>query len=247
MKWDESFLEVCESLFRIKATSSSGTYTGAGFVIAKYHTSEKLGFVLATARHLFNKLPNYENIQWKIEKYDCRGNKTYEMIFKSNTEVTGGSPMRMRTDADIGALFVPRLDLQEIKPLRIIPSVFAVQPGARVGWAGFPKITKVRTETPYPCYFEGVISAVIEKEESEHGKEVKKLFYLVDGHGGEGVSGGPLWYWNDKKKNYEIIGICSGYIFGDPISTPGLVVFESVNPLVAYLSATEELELNIVS
>ena len=124
-------------------------------------------------------------------------------------------------------------------PLRTVDPRIAIVPGAKVGWAGFPAFTEKTTLQTHPCYFEGVISTTVDNE--------GKLFYLVDGHVGKGVSGGPLWCWNDDKSNYEIIGVCSSYISPEKDKhLPGLVTFESINPLMAYLESSPELEMNII-
>jgi hypothetical protein len=62
------------------------------------------------------------------------------------------------------------------------------QPRAKMLNTGFPDFVRQRTGDHHPCVYQGIISAVIDRIETE-----SKLIYLVDGHGGRGVSGGPLW------------------------------------------------------
>lgn len=248
MKWDECFPEICKSLFRIKAQCSSGIYIGTGFVVAKYKETGKLDFVLATAKHVIKNLPEYEYIHWTIEKFDLRGNKIEEFAFKTNIEETGKSAIRQHKEFDIASIFIPKLIEHQNQALRVINPKVLIEPGARVGWAGFPAFAEKKTIRTHPCYFEGVISTTIDHE--------GKLFYLVDGHGGKGISGGPLWCWNDEASNYEVIGICSGYIppteKGEEEKQdgeeylPGLVAFESINPLIAYLQTSDELAMTII-
>jgi hypothetical protein len=239
MKWDECFPEICKSLFRIKAQCSSGIYMGTGFVVAQFEKPEKLDFALATAKHVLKELPAYEIIHWTIEKFDFRGNLLEEFTFKTNIEATGKSVMRTHKEFDIAAVFLPKMKEHDNQLLRVVDPRIVIVPGARVGWAGFPKFAEKKTLRTQPCYFEGVISTVVDHE--------GKLFYLVDGHGGRGVSGGPLWYWNDETSNYEIIGICSGYVSPDDEKfLPGLVAFESINPLIVYLQTSPDLKINVI-
>lgn len=155
----------------------------------------------------------------------------------------GNSPIRIHTESDIGLLFMPKLEGGRNFPLRVMSPSYGIQPGGRVGWAGFPGLVKPKTVTAHPCYFEGVISTVIHKQ--------NKLLYLVDGHGGPGVSGGPLWHWNEQESNYEIIGLCAQYLKGgldaEGLTLPGLVVFESINPILGYLSTSNDLNINIIN
>jgi hypothetical protein len=238
MKWDECFPEICKSLYRVSVTSSSGTNVGTGFVVANYKKKDKLDFVLATARHLIDNLPEWETIYWKLEQFDWQGNLQKQIIFKTNVEATGKSAVTVNKEFDVGTIFVPNLNNGENNRLRLIDPRCAIIPGGKVGWAGFPLFTVSKTLSSHPCYFEGVVSTVVNKD--------GKLFYLVDGHGGQGVSGGPLWCWNDEKDNYEIIGICSQYLFPEVQNLPGVVVFESVNYVTHYLQTSSELDIDVV-
>jgi len=239
MVWDECFPEICKSLFRIKAQCSSGTFKGSGFLVAKYKKTGKNSLVFATAKHLIKDLPNYENIHWTLEKFDLRGNVIETLTFKTNIEKMGESAIRVHDEYDIALLFTCAINDGHNEPLRIIDPRVAIIPGAKVGWAGFPAFAEKKTIRTNPCYFEGVISTTVDYE--------GKLFYMVDGHGGEGLSGGPLWYWNSELSNYEIIGICSGYVSPeDKLYYPGLVSFESINPLISYLKTSNDLYMNII-
>jgi hypothetical protein len=240
MKWEQCFVNVCDSVFRIRITSSGGRFTGTGFVAGVYEVNQKLSCVLATAKHLVIKLREDENVLWEVQKINWHGDVVGEVKFESNISKLGNGPVRLYQDTDIAMLAIPIVDFP-IKPVRIIHPSYEVYPGTRVGWAGFPSFTRKRTnDRQYPCYFEGVISSVV--------IEKGRLFYFVDGHGGEGVSGGPLWYWNDEQSNYEVIGICSQYLkAGDTnLAAPGMVVFESVKPLITYLSTSSEITMNII-
>ena len=175
------------------------------------------------------------NIYWKIEKFDIKGNIIDSLTFKTNLEETGESLMRLNLDFDIASLYLPKLKKQ-YSPLRVIDSRCAIGPGTKVGWAGFPMFAEIKIQRKNPCYFEGVISTTVE----DNGK----LFYLVDGHGGKGISGGPLWYWNEEESNYEIIGVCNQYVLADDNYLPGLVSFQSINPLISYLKVDNVMDIN---
>ncbi len=254
MKWDSVFPQICKSMFRITATYEGGSVSATGFMVAKYKQPDKLAFAMATAEHVFRPLPMYADVQWSVERYNWKAEKTGSHSFKSNIQKMGGSPIRANLVSDVGLLFLPKLEF-EVEPVRVLNHNYAITPGAKVGWAGFPEFVTKKTTRPHPCYFEGVVSSVVDRVETE-----SKLFYLVDGHGGRGVSGGPLWCWNDVLGNYEVIGICSHYLFGDQkadkksasnpefiLQGPGLVVFESINPVIGYLQTSKELDINIAN
>lgn len=241
MKWDECFIEICKSLYRIKVTCSSGTYFATGFIIGKFNASEKkVDFILSTARHVLDVLPEYETIHWEVERFDWKGEIINKISFKTNIEATGVSAIRLHKQFDVGCISIPYfVNNGENFPVRVIDPRATIMPGARVGWAGFPGFSEKKILRSHPCYFEGVVSTVVDRDQ--------RLFFLVDGHGGQGVSGGPLWYWNDETSNYEVIGICSQYLFsGEERALPGLVVFESINPLVAYLQSSSDLVIDII-
>lgn len=239
MKWDGVFGRICEGMFKLTASYKGGSVTATGFLVARYKKPDKLAFALATAEHVFRPLPMYTDVQWTLERFDWKGDGTGWLNFKSNLQKLGGSPIRAHLDFDVGLVFLPPLAF-ETDLLRVIDPNFAIQPGAKVGWAGFPQFVAKELGVPKPCYFEGVISAVVDRT-AESGR----LYYLVDGHGGRGVSGGPLWCWDEGHADYQVIGICSQYLpSGD--QGPGIIAFESINPLVQYLKPSTELEMNIV-
>lgn len=232
MKWEECFTDICSSLFKITLTYKGKTVWGTGFAVARYKNPDKLGLVLATAKHVIAFSEN-DLVEWKIEQFNWIGDLKHTQTFKSNNAVTKSSPIRVHTQFDIGNVFIHKFsDNIQDSIVRTINIQNAAPPGTRVGWAGFPALM----EGKRPCYFEGVISSLFH--------QVERLYYIVDGHIGHGVSGGPLWCWNDDINGYEVIGIVSEYKY-PKVNLPGLCVFESINPLIAYLSASEELELDI--
>lgn len=239
MKWDGVFCRICEGMFRLTANHARGTVWATGFLVAKYKTPDKLAFALATAEHVFRPLPMYTDVKWTLERFSWKGEATGNVTFTSNLQKMGGSPIRANLEFDVGLVFLPPLAFEPAL-VRLIHPSFAVEPGAKVGWAGFPAFVSGQLGNPHPCYFEGVISAVVDSTTRDG-----KLLYLVDGHGGKGVSGGPLWSWDETSGDYQVIGICSKYLLtGD--QDPGVIAFEAINPLVRYLESARELEMNIV-
>lgn len=80
---------------------------------------------------------------------------------------------------------------------------------------------------PHLCYFEGVVSAMVDADN-------EKQIYVIVGHVTRGVSGGPMWHWDDIKKRWEICGIASQYQpFTDGM--PGFCIFEPINPVIGFL------------
>jgi hypothetical protein len=236
MEWEQCFPEICNSLFRISVSYGAETKWGTGFPVGKYKKPDKLALVLATAKHLLS-FSKSDTVEWRVEQFDWQGKLNRGFSFKSNTEMTGKSPIRVHTEFDIGTVFMPNLEgIDKYKPLRTIPSSQAIIPGAKVGWAGFPEMTRYKTLSEQPCYFEGVVSAVVSRGD--------RLYYIIDGHSELGVSGGPVWCWNDEESNYDVIGIVSQYVIPKDLKFPGLCVFESINPLMAYLATSKELEMN---
>ncbi|MFC1990188.1 hypothetical protein ACFLVW_06510 [Chloroflexota bacterium] len=174
MKWDQCFAEICGSLFKISISFGSTKSWGTGFMVAKYKNPDKLALVLATAKHVVS-FPENETVQWDIKQLDWHGNIKRILSFKSNNALMKASPIRVHTDLDIGAVFIPKFgDVLEDRPLRTICSSYAIQPGAKVGWAGFPALTSYKTLSDRPCYFEGVISSVVDQG--------SRLYYIIDGH-----------------------------------------------------------------
>lgn len=117
--------------------------------------------------------------------------------------------------------------------------------GTPIAWAGYPGIAERLLAEKQLCYYEGRISATINRPNP---------LYLVDGHASHGVSGGPVWsasvgpptgpdtvFAEDLDDvSYGIIGVVSAYRGDTPV--PGLCIFTPLNPLVAFIkSMTDKL------
>jgi hypothetical protein len=160
MKWDQVFGNICDSLLKVTAKYKGGTVSATGFLIAKYNPQGKLA--LATAKHVFRPLPMYTDVEWMLQRYDWKGHGTGCVTMKSNLQKLGASPIRANLESDVGLLFLPKLAF-ETEVVRLLHPNFAIQPGAKVGWAGFPDFVSKTIGAPFPCYFEGVISAVVDR------------------------------------------------------------------------------------
>ena len=95
-----------------------------------------------------------------------------------------------------------------------------------MGWAGFPGIVENALGFPQLCYFEGVVSAMVNRND--------RKVYIVDGHAAKGVSGGPVWHWSEEKDRIEVIGIVSQY-HHTMTPLPGFCLFEPINPIIYFL------------
>ncbi|OAI49028.1 hypothetical protein AYO44_01095 [Planctomycetaceae bacterium SCGC AG-212-F19] len=242
---DRSFELFSSSIFRIEARWGLGASPGAGqqppagqvwssvatgFAVAIFADSRRL--VLATARHVLD-VPDDEMIGWRVQQFDARGEVVRQVTFGTNKKLKSGVPYDFHKNADIGTLVLPRLGDDKLPfarpdevPVRVIDILSGASTGTRVGWAGFPGLVADRLGFPQLCYFEGVISAMVNRADRQ--------IYIVDGHGGEGVSGGPVWHWSAEKDRPEVIGIVSGYQGAsvDEPWLPGYCVFEPINPLM---------------
>ncbi len=168
MRWDEVFPRICDSMFRLTAKYNGGAVSATAFTIAKYKEPGNLAFVLATAEHVFKPLPMYTDVEWVLQRYNWKGEGTGWLTFKSNLQKLGKSPNRANLACDVGVVVVPKLDFQpqpELVPL--INFEYAMPPGTKVGWSGFPGFVTEQTGEPRPCYFEGVISSVVDKVKQE--------------------------------------------------------------------------------
>lgn len=155
--------------------------------------------------------------------------------FATNKGPKGDVPYRTNNDLDVGIFMLPAHDnkgqplaREDERPLQTIDITSGASTGTRVAWAGFPGIVEGILGFPQLCYFEGVISSMVNRTD--------KKIYIVDGHGAPGISGGPVWQWSDGNDRTEIVGIVSNYRHdGDGI--PGFCFFEPINTILWYFAA----------
>ena len=98
--------------------------------------------------------------------------------------------------------------------------------GTEVAWAGFPAIVMEIAERPQPCYYRGVVSSLLIREEFQ--------MYLLDGHNTFGISGGPVWSIDAETNLPKLIGIISGYRYNNQVQAmPGLVFATPIQILLS--------------
>jgi len=229
---DTSFDHISKSIFRIESTWTSGTASATAFVIAMLANSRKL--ILATAKHVV-EVPEDQDVYWKIQQFNDASEIVREVSFGTIKAAKGDVPYRTNNDLDVGIFMLPAngndnkpLAREGEEPLQTIDILSGASTGTRVAWAGFPAIVEEALGFPQLCYFEGVISTMVNRAD--------KRMYVVDGHGAPGVSGGPVWQWSEDNDRPEIIGIVSNYQHaGDGI--PGFCFFETINTVLWYFAA----------
>jgi hypothetical protein len=127
-------------------------------------------------------------------------------------------------ESDSGELF----STENEATVPLINPAKGVGTGTRVAWAGFPAVVEDVLDRAQLCYFEGVVSAMVDNDERQ--------LYIVDGHTTYGVSGEPVWHRSDETLQPEVVGIVSNYSHTND-NLPGFCSFEPVNPLFYYLSS----------
>ena len=231
---DCSFEELAPSIFRIEATCDRQTFAGTGFTVALFMASRRL--VLSTAKHVLD-FPKDKPVLWKVEQFDQHGTVTRGVTFQSKPPTLGGLSIFTHNLLDIGLHVLPELGADGQKfgteaesPPRVIDITSGVSTGTRVGWAGFAGVVEDTLGFPQLCYFEGVVSAMVNRKD--------KQLYIVDGHAAQGVSGGPVWHWSEERSRVEIVGVVSAY---QALSNglPGFCMFEPVNPTMYFLESKQ--------
>ena len=238
---DKSFEEIRPSIFRIETKWSEGVGSATGFVVGKLRDSKKL--VIATAKHVLD-FPEDETVWWKVQQFDERGTVARQTTFGTNALLKGDLPYRTHNELDVGLCALPSfadgkpfLAYEDEAPIRLIDPQMGVTAGTRVGWAGYPWFVEQALGFPQLCYFEGVISAMVDHPD--------RRIYIVDGHAAKGVSGGPVWSWSEERSRLEVAGIVTEYRWADPkvSGLPGLCFFEPINPVVKYLEYWQKEEV----
>ena len=243
-KAPEAFDLIAPSIFRIECRTSEFCAAATGFAIARLTKSERL--VLATARHVV-ECAQFRDAHWLVQQFDRNGKPSREISFRS---VAGDSHAHVHKKMDLGLLVLDRGEppfASATEPVaRFMDERLGVTPGTRVGWAGYPAIAHDLLGHPQLCYCEGVVSAMIDRDD--------RRLYLVDGHNTFGISGGPVWHWSRDRDQVEVVGVVSGYrttpIFDDHTgesrldgsgrlsdSLPGFCVFEPLESFRAFFDS----------
>ena len=229
LRSDDIFDLVRPSIFRIETRWSKDTKTGTAFVVGRLGKENRL--VAATAAHLL-EFPKDEPIHWNIRQFDRDGKVEREVNATTTGPDNDRVSYRCHNQCDVGFCVLPDTT-DDGRPFtrenedtqRLIANQSMPAEGTRVAWAGFPTIVNKYLGHPHLCYFEGVVSATVNR--------LDKHLYLVDGHTARGVSGGPLWQWTEKN-GVEIVGIMARYEVAHE-EWPGFCVFEPIQPVAQYL------------
>jgi hypothetical protein len=229
---DTSYEQISQSIFRIESTWATGGASATAFVIGMLANSRKL--ILATAQHVLD-VPDDQDVYWKIQQFNDTSDVVRELSFGTNKSAMGDVPYRTNNAFDVGIFILPAngnnnklLARKDEEPIQTIDILSGSSTGTRVAWAGFPGIIEAALGFPQLCYFEGVISSMVNHSD--------KKIYIVDGHGAPGVSGAPVWQWSTDNNRVEVVGIVSSYHHtGDGI--PGFCFFEPINTVLWYFAA----------
>lgn len=207
--------------------------------------------VIATAGHVVRSAED-EEVEWTVRRVNKAGRLTRSITFTTPAEHPGPEVHRYIADdrldlgciiaaatADDGKSFLNPGPLHGVEkgPPLINPNV-ALGEGTRVAWAGFPGGLAQHLGFPQLAYYEGVIAATVYSDGHPP-------LYVLDGHNARGVSGGPVWAWDDERKGPELVGVISSYLYGDRVSQdqdthrelPGFTFAIPINPLHAFLAA----------
>lgn len=227
------FPTVRNSIFRIEVTDGDRTASATAFCVAILQDEGRL--VLATAKHVVG-VPEDKTVWWKVQQFNAQSQMLRQIEFGTNKARLRDVPYRTHKELDIGLLVVPSHDknkkqfLNDVdQPLPLINRSKGVGTGTRIGWAGFPGVIDTLLGHPQLCYFEGVVSSMVDTD--------KRRVYIVDGHSAKGVSGGPVWCFDDSSHQLQIAGVVSSYRSQkhELERLPGFCIFEPINALIYYL------------
>jgi hypothetical protein len=225
--WSEGigFDEVAKGIFRVE-TSYIGEEgevckaSATAFSLAIALQSKRL--VLATAAHVVD-FPVSTGVEWKIQQFNVAGDLVRERRY--HTEMPGDNFGR-HLKSDVAWICPPARGVDGVEfiasteqAMFMIDTKIGVSEGTRVSWAGFPYQVERFLGRPQLCFFDGIVSAMVQKPHP---------IYIVDGHAARGVSGGPVWHWSSERNALEVVGIVSKYGGADD-GIPGFCIFEPIN------------------
>jgi hypothetical protein len=239
---------ISKYLVRITANNGNGLWTGTGCIIG-YIRNDKypLKALILTAGHVLKDAFNILT-EWSIEHYNDQGLLDKKVIFKTpNDNPNGPNFFYYNADPrlDIGCIFADskcedgtsffNLNNSGIPDyyMPIIDKKEGAGSGTRVAWAGFPSIVEKHLGFPHVCYYEGVISAMIDTPKHPP-------LYMIDGHGTLGVSGSPIWAWSDSRARVEIVGIIVSYLTDQ---LPSFVCATPIHPLIHFLEKQYNIKI----
>ncbi len=222
-----------------------GTGTIFGCVTNAEHG---IGAFIATAKHVV-EVPVGQEAVYTVSRiapdYTVR-----QASFKNAPSKDGAGPRALwyigKGGLDSGALIAParfddgapfltqgECDQCEGTPVGValLPRKLFLGEGTRVAWAGFPEVACRLFDKWALCYYEGVVSHAFNDKVNPR--------YLLDGHNDRGVSGGPVWWWNDRTKRAEMVGVITHYC---RVSLSGFAVATAINPFCVMLENVWKLK-----
>lgn len=233
-------------ILRLKVERWNGrVVTGTAWVAARRSQSRRVGVV--TARHVVPGVRDEDvrEARLTVQRVGDTGQIEAEVSLTVSDDTASERFGRFSEPLDLAYFEVPANDkdgrvvfADKEGGLPIIGGPYGPGPGTRVAWAGYCGLlaNTVGDGSAPLCYFEGTVSAFVDRGEA------RNQYLVVDGHARQGVSGGPLWYWNGDKGRVEVAGVVSRYvqaIDGDEesrVRTPGFVVARPIHSLYEALS-----------
>jgi hypothetical protein len=224
------------------------SWSGTGCIIAMLlNPNYEPKAIIVTAGHVLR--PAHQTpVEWTLRRNPGPKENTRQTVFKTPHDNPYGPRFLFYNKdprVDIGAIMAdsrctdgrPFLDWEDQGASKeafvpAIPKGQAMDCGTRVAWAGYPGLAAQEFDGPVLCYYEGVVSAVIDRTG-------QPPLYLLDGHNTWGVSGGPVWAWSDERHQVELIGIVVNYRrhLDQQVELPGHVTAVAIHPLMMYFGA----------
>ncbi len=210
-------------------------YMGTGIVVGRRRDAGDI--IIATARHVIDKAPRDRPVDWTLlQQHDSTGDVHRTITF---TTGPGANMIVSNNVADLAFFvvfkrFIPSDDHAEDYdgPAPVIDPRKGPDQGAPVAWAGFPGVVKDFVGHSRLVVHSGVVAAMI------HGKG-KRPRLIMDGHAVRGVSGGPVWFYNDDRQRAEVAGIIVGPGFDrkrlKDYDLPGYIEAEPIGPTMYFL------------
>jgi hypothetical protein len=195
-------------------------------------------FYVATAKHVVPVSAESNNPVWMKVWRESKAEISVDWSIRRGERTDGvGFTYDGDSNADAGLLALPMLTpdgrpFLDINEVGIPITVSNAVPGAttRVAWAGYPGFLETARSLGKPtlCYFEGVVSAVVDNNDWQ--------VLVVDGRAQKGVSGGPVWWISEESGNIEMVGMISRYSSSDKDThIPGLCFIQPLHKISAFL------------
>ncbi len=218
LSWQGALKLLNSRIFKIRTPRGHGT----GFHVGNFGVSNGLCAV-ATAFHVIEEAEDWDE---PIKLVHHETGKT--ILLKEQ----GGIKRVIFTypDSDLAIIVfgLPENFVITNDQLRHLPSDSSLLPGVDVAWCGFPGLMSNKL-----CFFHGFISCYINSDKG----------YLVDGVAINGVSGGPVFYIDNKTNSPVIAGVITAYVANRTSrdTLPGVSMIASVSPYEKTIKYLETL------